>query len=1222
MRRLVFNKKFNGLKLLSAVLCFAALTFTGCSKDYDDDISDLQSQINEQSTTISSLSAQLTTLNSALEQEKANLTTLDAKLTAAIEAAKTDAKNDDAVVLAAAQKAAAEAQAAAIADAAKKVADLKSTLESEIQEMVKSQDKKLADAIAVVELAHKKDIDSVKADIVAINSSISKLTTDLNNFEIAQKATNTDLQNQITANKNTITALDKAYKDADAQLQKKIDDVNAALKVLNETTIPGLQKQITENASNITDLQKLMKAANDSITKLNKVVAGLGDDIATLNVLVTVRPTTMTFKPMNYRNGIEALVFEPVNYFAKHNKDNVEVTATGNLEKYSYLDFPEKDSYPYENVITAWINKDYHYVKMPAEVCYYINPSGATINEFDIDKASFKGNYATTRSASDSEDMDNVMSINYNSYYTPIVENNTLKFRVNMKGAYVKSNGYTKDYYKDFGWKYATNEDNYIGRVDTATVWEEQAKALTAGYSGTDRGFSYVFASDIPLKGAALAEGETSANVFSDYAVVTSEVLSSSFSLCKNGAVKTLYNPNKADAYVLEGTGVGQQKPVYTGTKANIIYDLYNAAGKGFDPAVENSLADFMGIVEYDTDPMGGKREYQVSNMRLEDLGFQYRFYVPTFEGATSADESSVKYKGPHYGPYEYYFGASTIDFQNNKYLNVDAKTGKITITNWDVCKGFAPVVLCQVVDTRRPHTPVVTESYFRVVIKGEEVNGSFEKTDFPRCNNDTLLLVCPYSWLKKNVYDKFNITKDKFVNYFEPAFTTKATTGTKMEWINVTNTTNPDLCVSIPYNELKGLNDEALKDFKSVIVGKLGGNIVTLNFAGHVGLPKIELSYQNAYWIDYPSCTKMVGNPRPFSELTYSDYASYDLNLLSGFNTTNTASGYAQEGATGIYFKATFQGATVTSKVTCTALDIVPVTFAKGDGAESYILHNNATNSYKALYANYNSYMGTKYPFAAADYKTNHEAFQYRPDKTAYASYYVSDYNIELTENAYPAINQPAGSSEAIRFLRDSVSIPVQVWCTYSNGDIKVLKEFSLSYRMPIFVKTANTQHQFKDILHTEQAINVRDLITLVDWRGADVAPYAVNTKGTTPTPEALSYYYGVQDPVFDMNGTKLNVRTNLAIDKTTGNLVPQDGVTNGPLPDGVTVVLENAGTINAKLIYQNSGKELTQEYKMYIDVTISHKWGAIYLDGIKHGKADGIKVNEPVTIVVKPNI
>lgn len=1283
MRRIVFDKKKKtGLKFLSVVVCITALAFTACSKDYDDDISDLQKQITEQSTVISSLQAQLTTLNGELEKTNANLATAQSELTIAIESAKADAAKNDEVILAAAKAAAAEAQANAIAEAAQKVAELKESLEAEIAQKASKQE--LKDAIAAVEAAHKADIEALKAEIVAINKSLDKLNTDLNDFKTAQTATNKDLQNQITTNENAIALLDAAYKAADSDLQAKIDVINEALKTLNETTIPNIQKDILENASNIDDLKKQMKAAQDSIkalddkldaintelgNKISSLDTKLSGEIATLNVLVTVRPTSMVFKPMNYRNGIEALVFEPVRYLTKQNKENTAVTADEGIDFYKTLDFIENDTKPYENIATKWISLYGHYVKMPAEVNYYINPSGTTIDVIDIDKAKFYGNYATTRSSDDSEDVGNVLSLNYNSHFKPVVENNTLKFRVNALG------GITTDYYKDFGWTYASNKDNYTGRVDTTTVWQTQAYNLQNGYAGTDRGYSYVFATNIPLKDAALADGETSADIFSDYAVVTSEEIFAAFYINNGKNINSIYNVHKKNAYELTGTAVGQQKPSYTGIKntalnsydptannytvtedngriytgnhpnrnVNVIYDLYNAEGKGFDPEAKEKLCNYVGLVEINKDYHDGDRFTQVSKMRMEDYGFEYRFYVPTFAGVASADKKHDgtavnKYKGPHYGPYEYYFGASKTDFQD--YMTLDAKTGAITVKDWEkTSKGFAPIVLCQVVDTRRPNTPVVTESYFRVVIKGIEVEKRFEKTDFPRCNNDTVLVVCPYNWLKTNIYDKFNITREKFINYFEPKLTKKATASTEEKWLRITQKNKSDnetldLCVSIPYDELTGLKDDILKSFASTIEGKLSGNIVTINFTANMGLPKIEMTYQDAYWIDYSDCNTMVGNPRPFSDLTYKDRASYDLNLLTGFNTAKSpGSQYAQDKKSGIYYSATFNGKSVTSSIKdCFQLDIQPVFFHNGayTGANSKYYYNHdingsVENTYLKLLKAYNAKM-KNFDYSHYYNKTAaYDAFQYRTSGGLFG-----DYNIQLTEtpSTQPNINTIAGSDAAIKLLADDAIVPAQVIATYPHNsfDKRVIKEFKLVYEQPIYLDKANTQYEIVDINHQKQSIPVREIIKLKDWRGNEVAPYAVAAAGTTgvPNPEALSYYYNVQNPYFEHKETLLNVRTNLTIDVEKGNLVPDTTgkVMDGPLPDGVTVVELNPGTLNSELVYQNSGKELDSDYIMYIDVEIEHKWGKIVLsaDPNKYGKAAS-QQNPPVTIVVKAN-
>ncbi len=66
-------------------------------------------------------------------------------------------------------------------------------------------------------------------------------------------------------------------------------------------------------------------------------------------------------------------------------------------------------------------------------------------------------------------------------------------------------------------------------------------------------------------------------------------------------------------------------------------------------------------------------------------------------------------------------------------------------------------------------------------------------------------------------------------------------------------------------------------------------------------------------------------------------------------------------------------------------------------------------------------------------------------------------------------------------------------------------------------------------------------------------------------------------------------NIKTNLALD-AEGNLVPTEGVTDGPLPSNTEVVYDGS---DETLTYHNySGTPVNWSYKMYIPVTYGYKW------------------------------
>ena len=64
--------------------------------------------------------------------------------------------------------------------------------------------------------------------------------------------------------------------------------------------------------------------------------------------------------------------------------------------------------------------------------------------------------------------------------------------------------------------------------------------------------------------------------------------------------------------------------------------------------------------------------------------------------------------------------------------------------------------------------------------------------------------------------------------------------------------------------------------------------------------------------------------------------------------------------------------------------------------------------------------------------------------------------------------------------------------------------------------------------------------------------------------------------------------IKSNLQL--VNGNLVPTDGVTNGPLPSNTKVVYNQA---DETLTYNNySGTPVNWDYKLFIPVKFGYKW------------------------------
>ena len=303
------NKKFMNALLFSAALLSAGVV-TSC-KDYDDDIDELRELINQNATLGETLQTQLNTLQSAAQaaQTAADNAAAEAKAAAA-------AADEAKAQAAAAQSAAEQAKADAIAAAA---ADLEA-YKAEVTELLGAK----ADATALDELDSRltQELADLAGKIEGIESGLADEITSALDVRITS---NTNEINNIKDLLATLTA-----GATDLEVQKATLEKYAAL--LSEN---GLQADITEvsgridNAvaeintlkskveANTTDLN----AAKADINTLKTDVAGIRSDITEINgdlsqlhILVAARLNSITFAPNAFVDGVEAIVFNSLEY--------------------------------------------------------------------------------------------------------------------------------------------------------------------------------------------------------------------------------------------------------------------------------------------------------------------------------------------------------------------------------------------------------------------------------------------------------------------------------------------------------------------------------------------------------------------------------------------------------------------------------------------------------------------------------------------------------------------------------------------------------------------------------------------------------------------------------------------------------------------------------------------------------------------------------------------
>lgn len=349
------RKKFLSAFLLGLLTLGATSTMTSC-KDYDDDISNLQGQIDKLD---KDLAGKLADLKSSYDQQLSALGTQISSAQAQLQAA-IDTKADkttvaaltDRVVNLETAKAAIEARLVVIeadiqslkdtkADKAEvnaKVLEIEGNIASltgdvtDLKETIKTLATKgeLQDAID----AYKQADTTMEA---TLRQAIADAVKELSEGQVAKNAT--DIATLLAASAQLPTQLD-ALSAADKAVNARVDSLNTVLggnystvlTDLNEakTAIANLKTAVGQDAvslvekvnTNATDIKGLKSTFEDGTRKLNDAIntkiseteGKISAEVNTLAIWVTKRLTSIVFRPTNYINGIETINFTSLTF--------------------------------------------------------------------------------------------------------------------------------------------------------------------------------------------------------------------------------------------------------------------------------------------------------------------------------------------------------------------------------------------------------------------------------------------------------------------------------------------------------------------------------------------------------------------------------------------------------------------------------------------------------------------------------------------------------------------------------------------------------------------------------------------------------------------------------------------------------------------------------------------------------------------------------------------
>ena len=262
------KRKYLSALLMGVLTLSSVSTFTSC-KDYDDDISNLQEQIDKLATA-DQLSQKVAELQALISSNKSDITSLQTKVAEALTAAqKAQTTADSKATL---DEVKAELEKYATKD---EVATVKATLEAAQKALEEKNDAALKDAVQKAQEAADKAVADAKAAVEEVKTDLASYKTTVASEQKVVDAALTVLNTKVDAKADT-TALNKAIADlkkADAAAKAELLDKLAkeTKGLVSETQLNSAIDELKKD-----DLAAVNKIAKEALEKANKAESDKG----------------------------------------------------------------------------------------------------------------------------------------------------------------------------------------------------------------------------------------------------------------------------------------------------------------------------------------------------------------------------------------------------------------------------------------------------------------------------------------------------------------------------------------------------------------------------------------------------------------------------------------------------------------------------------------------------------------------------------------------------------------------------------------------------------------------------------------------------------------------------------------------------------------------------------------------------------------------------------
>lgn len=1153
------KKKFLNFFMIGALAMAGSVGMVSCS-DYDDDIDQINEQLKSDKATFNQ---QLAALQTALEQAKKDAATAAA---AAEEAAKKYAEAQAAGALdeakAYADKVAKEeAKAAAATAKAEAIEEAKKLIEAAILECKNACTENMAalrnEMIAAIATAQAEANGYTDAQIALLTSTIldkiaeaekagnaytdaeiAKLHEQIT-AEIAAKISE-ELAKQyakVTADINAAIEAGKGYTDQeikalDALLTARINGIQEKLGILNadENTEGSIKYQIAKAKADLqvqinalakyadllADLSNTYPALKEAVDQQGKTIEQLvkdaeklGKDIEAANKLIGDNSKSiegLKTQLTELKKSVESI---SADLSTIHTLVMVRLTSMqyipnyfiGGIETILFENFEYVPQINNERGVLAeaivegegdGLEAGTIYKPLDTEVSYRLNPSGVNENTLDLAAMKFMCSTAVTRAGEE------VIAPIADSW--TIENGSVLKFKVKQLAEQLRN-----------------------GADDVVDIVCLQ----------------------MPLKGEALAKGETEAYVYSDYAQVRSTAETVKFYVGSaleghkaTSALPIYMNPDSIEAF---------SDPRQANEETTIYQVEVPMAG-------DINLADSVCVIMQHADQTS-----QVwTNADLERAGFTVVFDKP---------EGEYKPEG------------STQDHM--QYLESVTPEGKVTFANATAAKGRTPVVRCRVMDGEQ----VVTEAYFRLKIGGNVVvKLAAEASLVLSSEPGAMTMNLGVDELTEKFYDVLGIAQSELSSWTM----TVESEGNRVDasWFKFDADGNYALTIPVNKNqpewkatkvwantELGGVANNYGSERETTATVKFksnNGDELTIDFTMIIKRPYYTIGYLETPWVGGIAGIANASDPKQVDEgvimanpsLISTQYGKnattkYVFNVYDGFNMNSDA--------TAPKVKVT----DAEGEVLSTIADI-DKWLAKGYGfqwVKPEVDYMVETEREKAL-----------------EYYLPEVAEANKADNTITNAVDYTEIGVRGNWGVDVARTYIEGceSADAVKpEFKLNATLPISVIVDGELSDEMNIGKYAVQFVKPLHI-AGNDGKSWTDALHASQILKFAELITITDWQGEKVELKQGNKFWSFYNVEYCNFEYE------EVNGVKVaKVTTSLWEDGV--NIIHKDGYSEGQLPTNVAVIVNE----NGDLEYQNSGNLTQMPYDIYVPVSIEHKWG-----------------------------